>query len=46
MELRRLERRVWVKAFAGRYPRTTKNEGGVLLKEFVMPTGHNRRYAA
>ncbi|BCW93429.1 MAG: hypothetical protein KatS3mg007_1323 [Thermoanaerobaculum sp.] len=40
------ERRVLVKAFAGRYQKATKKARGVILDEFVLATGYNRRYAA
>lgn len=40
------ERRVLVKAFAGRYQKASKKERGGILKEFVGVTGYNRRYAA
>lgn len=46
MGLTRLERRVLVKVFSGRYQKATKKERGVLLNEFVAATGYNRRYAA
>ncbi len=37
------ERRVLVKAFAGRYQQATKKERGVILNEFVLASGYNRR---
>ncbi|KDA53748.1 hypothetical protein EG19_03275 [Thermoanaerobaculum aquaticum] len=46
MRLTMAERRVLVKAFAGRYQKATKKARGVILDEFVAATGYNRRYAA
>ncbi len=40
-----VERRVLVKAFAGRYQQATKKERGVILNEFVLASSYKRRSA-